>query len=296
MSADPLSPLLAHFSARARVFYTGNLCGNATFDEMQNVGFLHLLRGGSLRLRDRTGLVSTHSQPMLFFYSRPLTHWFEADTEEGADLACASVAFNNQAFNPITLALPARFQCGLSELEDSHVLLELLFGEAFAQRPARSEVLNRLFELVLIQLLRTTIARGGSDVGFLRGLAHPLLSKALNEIHAYPEREWTLESLAQCAGMSRSNFAESFRREIGQTPGEYLTRWRVTTAQALLRDGTPLKLIGERVGYSSAAGFLRAFKQIVGSPPKQWLRTFETRSKSLAAGCAADDVAEGSTQ
>lgn len=272
MSPDPLSPLLTHFSAKARVFYTGSLCGTATFDEAQNAGFLHLLRSGSLRLRDRTGLVATHSQPTLFFYARPLTHWFEVDADASANLACASVVFDHQAFNPIALALPARFQCDLSELDDSQALLDLLFAEAFAQRPARNEVLNRLFELVLIQLLRTTIARGRGDAGILRALAHPQLSRVLTEMHAHPERNWSVESLGQCAAMSRSSFAETFRSETGQTPAGYLARWRVTTAQALLRRGTPLKLVGERVGYASQAGFLRAFKQIVGMSPKQWVK------------------------
>lgn len=272
MEVDPLSPLLTQFSARARVFYTGTLCGSATFDQSANAGFLHLLRSGSMKLRDVSGHTITVSEPTLIFYSRPMTHMIDPNPELGADLACASVEFDHQAFNPIASALPARFQCGLEEIEESRTLLDLLFGEAFAQRPARAEVLNRLFELVLIQLLRATIARGGGDASFLRGLSHPQLRKALYEMHSHPEANWSLEGLAHCAAMSRSSFAETFRREVGQTPGEYLMRWRITTAQALLRRGTPLKLVGERVGYGSQAGFLRAFKEVVGVSPTAWLR------------------------
>lgn len=273
MTADPLSPLLSRFSARAQVFYTGNLCGQATFDADQDVGFLHLLRDGRLRVRDDRGRLTTLSQPTLVFYSRPLTHSFETDPDAGADVACASVAFDHPAFNPVMQALPAYFQCALDELDDARALLDLLFAEAFAQRPARDEVLNRLFELVLIQLLRTTIARRGNDVGLLRALAHPQLGRALHAMHAHPDQDWSLASLAREAAMSRSSFAETFRREVGQAPGEYLARWRITTAQALLRRGTPLKWVGERVGYASQAGFLRAFRQFVGASPTQWLRT-----------------------
>jgi AraC-like DNA-binding protein len=78
--------------------------------------------------------------------------------------------------------------------------------------------------------------------------------------------------------MSRSSFASTFRRELGQTPGEYLTRWRIATAQALLRRGTPLKLVAERVGYASQAGFLRAFKASLGMPPTEWLRSAEQQA------------------
>ena len=272
MSIDTLSPLLAHFNAQAKLFFTGNLCANATFGDDAGVGYLHLFRSGKAALHDKAGNDVTLTEPSLVFYSRPLTHWFNPDHKVGADLACASVIFENQTFNPIALALPARFQCRLSEMSGAEPLLAVLFNEAFAERPARQEVLNRLFEVVLIELLRITIARGDGRVGLLRALAHPQLSKVLTAIHADPARAWSLESMAKMANMSRSSFATSFKREVAETPGEYLTRWRMAIAQAELKKGTPLKVVGERVGYESQAGFLRAFKLIVGASPSAWLK------------------------
>ena len=271
MTTDLLSPILGHFNVRARLFYSGHLCGHATFDQSEDAGFLHLLRSGRVELRDSTGFAATLTNPTLVFYSRPLSHWMDADPG-GADLVCASVDFEHKSFNPIALALPSRFLCKLDELQQLLPLLEVLFAEAFSEAPGRQEVLNRLFELVLIQLLRAMIARGRTDVGLLRGLSHPLLSKAINAIHANPANNWSLEELAQLAAMSRSSFASTFRLEIGQTPGDYLTTWRISTAQALLRQGTPLKLVAERVGYVSQAGFLRAFKATLGMSPTTWLR------------------------
>ena len=194
------------------------------------------------------------------------------DEAEGADLVCASMSFDHVAFNPISLALPARFQCPLGEFEGSEALLGALFSEAFADRPGRQDVLNRLFEVILIDVLRTTLRRNESAGGFLRSLLHPQLGKALAAIHAEPARDWSLDTLASACGMSRSNFAAVFRREVGDSPGNYLTRWRVAVAQALIRDGVPLKLVAERVGYSSHAGFLRAFKLVLGQSPTSWRR------------------------
>lgn len=271
MNSDLLSPVLAHFNVRARIFYTGPLCGHVAFEQSQDVGFLHLLRSGKVALRDTTGFTTTLSEPTLVFYARPMTHWMDTDPA-GADLACASVDFEHKSFNPIALSLPARFQCTLAELQESQSLLGSLFGEAFTERPGRQEVLNRLFELVLIHLLRAMIARGGADSALLRGLAHPQLGKAITALHNDPARPWSLEDMAAQAAMSRSSFASRFREEIGQTPGEYLSRWRISTAQALLRRGTPLKLVSERVGYASQTGFLRAFKELVGASPTEWLR------------------------
>lgn len=266
---DPLAPLFTHFFARARVFFTGNLCGQADFGAAS--GYLHLLRAGRADLHDASGHHARHEHPCLVFYSRPLKHWFRTDPVLGADLACATVSFDNMAFNPVARALPARFVCPLSELDSAGASIELLFGEAFAARPARQEVLNRLFEIVLIELLRTAIRRGDASAGFLRGLAHPRLSKVLNALHAKPANGWTLESMAAIAGMSRSSFADNFRRELAEPPLAYLTRWRVSVAQAMLRRGTALKLVSGQVGYASHAGFLRAFKQVAGTGPRDWM-------------------------
>lgn len=264
--------MLSHFAVRARLFHTGTLCRHADFDAAEGHGYLHLLRSGHADFGDETGFRMRLDEPVLLFYARPLTHWIRPDIEQGADLACASVQFDHSAFNPIVRALPARVICPLSEMEESAALLDILFAEAFAERQGRQEVLNRLFELVLMQLLRHSLRSGRTSVGFLRGLAHPQLSRAITAMHAEPERQWTLESLAALAAMSRSSFAGAFRREVGQTPGEYLTCWRIASAQALLRRGMSLPHVAGRVGYLSQAGFQRAFRQVIGLPPGLWLR------------------------
>ncbi len=282
MNDDPLLPLLAHFNARARLFYTGHLCDRVDFNHGPDVGHLHLLRAGTLRVRDHNGQVLTLTEPTLLFFARPEAHWFEANPG-GADLACATVAYGNSAFNPIALALPPRVLCPLNELAPMQPLLDVLFAEAFANHPGREPILNRLFEVVLIELLRLTVARGAISAGFLRGLGHPQLGKALEAMHADPARQWTLDALAGLARMSRSAFAASFRDVVGETPVQYLTRWRIGAAQALIRRGTPLKVVAGRVGYSSQAGFLRAFKSVLGHSPTEWLRG-EARATAISAG------------
>ncbi len=270
--SDALAPLLHHFNAQAQLFFSGNLCGRADFSDSAGVGYLHLLRSGKTRLHDASGFAVELDEPSLLFYSRPLSHWFEPDTECGADLVCASVRFEHKAFNPIALALPARVLRPLAAFSTAAPVTELLFAEAFAERPGRQQVLNRLFEIVLIELLRDRLREGDTQTGFLRGLAHPQIGRALAAVHAAPDRPWSLESLAEQAGMSRAGFAAGFKTQVGIAPGEYLTRWRVAVAQALLRQDLPLKQVAERVGYDSQAGFLRAFKGVVGEAPTAWRR------------------------
>ena len=134
-------------------------------------------------------------------------------------------------------------------------------------------MLDRLFEVVLIEVLRVVLARPEVSPGLFRSLLHPQISKALTAIHTEPSHDWSLAELAQVAGMSRSSFASTFKNEVGETPGNYLTRWRITLAQALIQEGVPLKLISDRIGYNSQAGFLRAFKIIMGESPTSWKKS-----------------------
>ena len=103
-------------------------------------------------------------------------------------------------------------------------------------------------------------------------LAHPKLARALTRLHERPGQAWTLDAMAREAGMSRSAFAAEFKATLATTPAEYLLRWRVSLAQTMLRDGAPVKRVGDEMGYGSAAAFSRAFTQVVGASPRAWAK------------------------
>jgi len=92
-------------------------------------------------------------------------------------------------------------------------VLALIFEEAFEERCGRRALLDRLFEVLLIQIL--LMDNGQTQVGMLAGLAHPRLRLALIAMHERPAEEWSLEALAAHAGMSRSVFANAFRDTVG---------------------------------------------------------------------------------
>jgi AraC-like DNA-binding protein len=94
-------------------------------------------------------------------------------------------------------------------------------------------------------------------------------------MHEQPAKEWSLEALAETAGMSRSVFADVFRDVVGCTPGAYLQSWRVSLAQQGLRQGRPLKMIAIDVGYGSEAALSRAFKAQSGLAPREWKQSQE---------------------
>ena len=147
-----------------------------------------------------------------------------------------------------------------------------MFEEAFNPGCGRQTALDRICELLVIQLLRISMNDSPNQIGLLAGLADQRLAKALTCIHKEPAKSWTLEQLANMAGMSRASFAVKFRDTLGMTPGDYLGHWRLGLAKTLLKKGRPVSLVSDEVGYSSAAAFTRAFAGRFGQTPTSWLK------------------------
>lgn len=272
LPVDRLDALLRRFGLEAGLFHSGPLCGINELHVVPGRGHLHVVRRGRVAVRNADGSRFEVEGPVLLFYPRPLAHRFATDPEVGAEMACATVAFGGGDANPIPRALPGCMQVPLPEGGRLAASAALLFEEAFDAQCGRQLVVDRLFEVLLVQLLRHALAGGAVHAGLLAGLSHPRLRHALVAMHESPGRAWTLESLAATAGMSRTRFALAFREAVGTTPGDYLAGWRMAVAQDLLRRGRPLKQVASDVGYDSPAALTRAFKARTGATPRDWKR------------------------
>jgi AraC-like DNA-binding protein len=270
---DRLSLLLRRFSLSAGVFYSGQICGVHGFDRDTQRGHVHLIKRGPVELIGGPDGPISIAEPSLLFMPRPYAHRLIANDRDGADVVCANIQFGAGGRNPITDSLPSLVLIPLAELTKAEALLDLLYDEAFSENCGRQAALDRLCEILLIRLLRYCLDRGLAQGGTLAGLADPRLAKALVAVHDAPTQAWTLEEMADLAGMSRARFAVHFRKVTGETPADYLASWRITLAQGLLRAGRPLKHVALDVGYGSASALTRAFIRKIGQPPTHWLRS-----------------------
>jgi len=270
---DKLTGILDYFSLRARVFQAGSLCHSVTFDEGDGLAYIHLLKAGTLRITYPDKTAVNLEEPSLFFSMNPTTHHLQP-AATGADLVCASFDFGNGLKNPLAQALPDVVILTLSEIPSMDASLKLLFSEAQDNFSGQQSLLNRLIEVVIIQLIRELIEQKHLQMGLLAGLAEPRLVKAITAIHKEPAKAWTLNNLAEIAGMSRARFAVKFRETVGITPGQYLSDWRIGVAQSLLRRGKTLQLVADTVGYANTSAFSRAFSMHVGTSPAVWRKQF----------------------
>ena len=279
---DRLNALLKRFTVSARMFHSGALCGVTPIAPQPGLGQLHLIKRGPVRVEHGRRRINIE-EPTLLFYPRPLGHRFVSDARVGADMVCAQVEFNGGAINPLVQALPEFVAMPLADLDDTRVVLDVLFREAFEQQCGRQSVIDRLFEVVLINVLRKLMQAGAMHEGLLAGMAHPQLAKTLIAVHDDPAKPWSLAELAGVAGMSRSSFAAVFKQTVGSTPGEYLASFRLCIAQGLLRRGVAMKHIAVDVGYGSTAALSRAFKAGCGASPREWKNSEQKAPAKISA-------------
>ncbi|WP_421846401.1 AraC family transcriptional regulator [Novosphingobium sp.] len=149
-----------------------------------------------------------------------------------------------------------------------------LMRELRSPQPGGDLIAQHLAQTLLIEALRLHLASPDQrGVGWLYALGDPRLRPALAALHAEPGRRWTLAMLAAVAGMSRTSFAERFRSVVGETPIDYLTRWRMLLAADRLRqDPAPIAGIAAEFGYGSESAFGAAFKRVIGKSPVRYVQ------------------------
>jgi AraC-like DNA-binding protein len=203
-------------------------------------------------------------------------------------IVCGSLSFDRASLRPITQLLPnfILMKADQARTLALHTTVQALASEMEEQAPGSEVVASRLAEVLFIQVLRAHIASGPErNKGWLRAIFDPQIGAALSAIHDRVNTPWTVESLAEAAGMSRSAFAARFKELLGQTPLEYVTEWRMQKAiQLLERRDKKLPEVARLVGYESDAAFSKAFKRVVRANPSEYLRRGLKDPKSTEAG------------
>src|SRR5579884_319973 len=206
-SGKKISPTdLAHFAMLSRGNCWLGVEGNPEPIPLTGGDCILLAQGTSFVLRDS---LRTH----------PKSSFREVASRDNSNVAhyggggapttivCGSLSFDRASLKPITQLLP-RFI--LIKADQAHTLalhntMQALTSEMTEQAPGSEVVATRLAEVLFIQVLRTHIASERKhNKGWLRAIFDPQIGTALSAIHHRVHTPWTVESLAEAAGMSRS--------------------------------------------------------------------------------------------
>jgi AraC-like DNA-binding protein len=208
--------------------------------------------------------------------SHGLRLWRMGGGGEVTRFVCGYMACEPRLSRIFLGGLPAVFKISIRD-EPAGAWLEnsIRFSvDGDASRPGREAVLAKLSEVLFVETLRAYIAQLPSErTGWLAGARDSHVGRALALMHRDPARPWTISSLAQEAGISRSVLAERFRHYLDAPPMTYLTRWRLQLgAQMLASTAHSVAQIASEVGYESEAAFNRAFKREFAVPPARFRR------------------------
>ena len=164
--------------------------------------------------------------------------------------------------------------------------LERMSHELRAQRPGSLLMAQHLAHMILVQAIRLHLETGmEGGVGWLFALADKQLCAAMGAMHGEPARPWTLQMLAERAGMSRTIFASKFKATVGSSVMEYLARWRMLLAgNRLTSSRDPISTVALELGYESESAFSKAFKRVMGCSPRQYARGHAYRANRRADG------------
>lgn len=184
---------------------------------------------------------------------------------------CGTMRFNLAHEHPLMAMMPHAMRAGDLAQRDPAVpaLLAAMEREVLLDRLGAHGILARLADVLAASIIRAWVECACSDAsGWIAALRCPSIGKVLAAVHAAPERDWPVDQLAALMGASRSRFAQTFTRTVGETPARYVARLKMSQARRwIAHDGMRVAVAAERLGYDSEASFSRAFKRIVGYPP-----------------------------
>ena len=194
----------------------------------------------------------------------------------GCCLVCGDLAFDEREPHPLLQNLPAKLCVSGDQSYNARWLdsaIDFIAQEAATLQPGANAIIDRLSEIIFIQVIRLTLSSAQEKIPFLSAFTDPRISQVLSKIHANPENQWTVETLGKLANMSRSAFSNHFSELVNMTPLQYVIFVRMQKASRMLMDtSSPLSSIADITGYQSEAAFSLAFNRQFGIRPGEYRR------------------------
>ena len=184
---------------------------------------------------------------------------------------CGALRFNLDPLHPLIAMMPPVMLAGELARKDATVpaLLDAMEREVALDRIGACGILARLADALAASIIRAWVECGCSDAtGWVAAVRCPKVGRVVAAIHAEPERDWSVPELAGVMGTSRSTFADTFTRTMGESPARYVAKVKMFQARRwIAHDGMRIATAADRLGYESEASFSRAFKRVIGHAP-----------------------------
>jgi AraC family transcriptional activator of mtrCDE len=146
--------------------------------------------------------------------------------------------------------------------------LRSAFEELLNEEIGAGAMSAALLKQVILALLRRSLTSINTWVERFAMLSDPQVARAFATMVADPGTAHTVQSLADCAFLSRSAFMARFSSVVGHSPMLVLRDLRMRQAVAQLKAGKySVDQVARNAGYESRSSFIRIFKKVYGVDP-----------------------------
>ncbi|MDX2464347.1 MAG: AraC family transcriptional regulator [Porticoccus sp.] len=288
---DILSDYLKTFDLNAHVFLHSNFFGSWAVDTSgERKATFHMIARGAawLHLPDSDTPIALRSGDIVVFPNdaahtisnsesppppeQPRNQPNNAkDKGPVTSLICGYFTFERHHWNPLLNALPEVMVIKSEDTANTALMDDVIRNiiyETETEGAGSDVIVDKLSEVLFIHVVRTHMQQQQTNTGFIAALADKQISAALSSFHAMPGDSWSVESLSNIAGMSRSVFAEKFHKLVMMPPMAYVTCWRMQIAYGHLSEAKEsVAQVAEQSGYQSEAAFAKVFKKHFGYGP-----------------------------
>ena len=268
-TGDLLSYVLAQIRLSGDGIFLVTVLGGEAVPLAPGLGHVCMVTDGALQIDSGEGSPLAAEAGDLVLLPRATGDLRLLSVEASSAVVVCRFHFDPDSMRGLVTALPPYIL--ISQAEGAGWLdgvLHFLMIEAGDVQPGAALMISRLIDLAVIRALRTWVHRGQTS-GWLGGLSDERIARTLKAIHEAPLQRWSIDTLANIAGMSRSSFCERFTALVGRAPLRYQNEWRLTLARDMMLQGQArVGEIGLTVGYESEAAFSRAYKAFFGHAPR----------------------------
>ena len=164
-------------------------------------------------------------------------------------------------------------QFGPSVMSSSQLCKEILFQLLIHPKTKASKALVETLIQTMSEMLEGAYRTFDGDLLHLVGQSQDERVKtALGVIEESFTTTISTEEIARKSGMSVRNFNRLFLTEVGMTPKQVITLFRIEQAKQLLSNGKQsVTDISFEVGYNSVSQFISTFRKSTGQLPSSFL-------------------------
>ena len=159
-----------------------------------------------------------------------------------------------------------------------------LFEKAiyYNQNPAYGADIQIKITLAQILLLVNSFYQAPTTmIASKSSITYKRIKPVIQYISQNLEKNLSLDHLSEKFFISKYHLGYLFKKVTGFTINEYIINRRIIKARELLQKDLNVSKVGELVGYCNVSHFIRTFKKLVGTTPKQYAKKLPYSSTTL---------------